>query len=125
MSSLEQPKEQPSRFSFTNTRGRGRGRGGRQGGRLRPDLGNRFYFQGSRGRGGGSATDRPAPDVPPEPDFKGGLDATTIIDTIPAPARHAAPEDFPINNVKYVASYNWVDAEKPTIMVPGPALSFP
>ncbi|KAN0139682.1 hypothetical protein V8E53_002344 [Lactarius tabidus] len=104
-------REQPSRLSFTNTRGRG--------GRLRPDHGNRFYFQGSRGRGGGSAAARFAPDGPPEPDLKEGLDATKIIDTILAPARPKAPKDFPIDNVKYVASYNWVDAEKPTMIVPG------
>ncbi|KAH8993052.1 hypothetical protein EDB86DRAFT_1403817 [Lactarius hatsudake] len=29
------------------------------------------------------------------------------------------PEDLPIENVKYVASYNWVDTDKPTIVVPG------
>ena len=111
--------EEPSPLNFTSTRGRGRGRG--RGGRLRPDQGNRFYYRGSRGRGGSSAADRPAPNVPPEPDLRGGLDTTKIIDTIPAPTRHAAT-DFPIKNVKYVASYNWVDAEKPTIIVPGAAL---
>ncbi|KAH8993065.1 hypothetical protein EDB86DRAFT_3244229 [Lactarius hatsudake] len=71
-------REQPSRLNFTKTRGRG--------GRLRPDNGNRFYLQGSRGRGG---------------------------------ARPKVPEYFPIDNVKYVASYNWVEAEKPTMVVPG------
>ena len=109
-------REQPSRLNFTNSRGRGS--------RLRPDYGNRFYFQGSRGRGGGSST-RPARNFPSEPDLKDGLDTTEIVDTIPAPAHPAAPENFPINNVKYVASYNWTDAEKPTIIVPGAVLSFP
>ena len=109
-------REQPSRLNFATRRGRG--------GRLRPDYGNRFYFQGSRGRGGGSAT-RPTPNLPPEPDFKEDLDTTKIIHTIPAPAHPAAPEKFPINNVKYVASYNWIDAEKPTIIVPGAGLSLP
>ena len=101
--------EQPSRLNFTNTRGRG--------GRIKPDYGNRFYVRGSRGRGGGPA--RPDHNSPLEPDLKEGLDTTKIIKTIPAPARPTAPEDFPINNVKYVASYNWIDAEKPTIVVPG------
>lgn len=110
-------REQPSRLNFTSTRGRG-------GGRLRPDFGNRFYFQGSRGRGTSSAAASLAPNCPPEPDLKEGLDTTKIIDTIPRPPRPAAPKDFPIDNVKYVASYNWVDAEKPTIIVPGAALSF-
>ncbi|KAH9060202.1 hypothetical protein EDB87DRAFT_1577114 [Lactarius vividus] len=103
-------REQPSRLNFTNTRGRGN--------RLRPDYGNRFYLFGSRGRGGGSAA-RPAHNFSSELDLKEGLDTTTIIQTIPAPAHPTAPEYFPIDNVKYVASYNWTDAEKPTIVVPG------
>ncbi|KAI9433788.1 hypothetical protein BJY52DRAFT_1218590 [Lactarius psammicola] len=107
-------REQPSRLNFTTTRGRGRGRGGR----LRPDYGNRFYFQGSRGRGGGFAA-KPAHDVPVEPDLKEGLDTTKIIKTLPSPSRPTVPKDFPIDNVKYVASYNWVDAENPTMVVPG------
>jgi hypothetical protein len=102
--------EQPSRLNFTNTRGRGSC--------PRPDSGNRFYFKGSRGWGGGSAA-RPAYKFPFEPDLKEGLNTIKIIDTIPAPTRPTAPEDFPIKNVKYVASYNWIDAEKPTIVVPG------
>src|SRR6266702_3681329 len=109
-------REQPSRLNFTNTRGRG--------GRLRPDYGNRFYFHGSRGRGGGFAS-KPAHNLPPEPNLKEGLDTTKIVGTIPAPARHTAPEDFPIDNVKYVASYNWTEAEKPTMVVPGTAHNLP
>lgn len=109
-------REQPSRLYFTGSVTRGRG------GRLRPDYGNRFYFQGSRGRGGGSAA-RPTHNSPLEPDLKVGLDTTKIIDTIPAPARPTVPENFPINNVKYVASYNWTDAEKPTMVAPGVAHS--
>ncbi|KAI9443010.1 hypothetical protein H4582DRAFT_1150430 [Lactarius indigo] len=104
-------REQPSRLNFTKTRG---GRGSR----LRPDNGNRFYLQGSRGRGGGFAA-RPAHDLPPEPNLKEDLDTTKIIQTIPPPARPKVPEYFPIDNVKYVASYNWVEAEKPTMVVPG------
>ncbi|KAH8983908.1 hypothetical protein EDB92DRAFT_1951194 [Lactarius akahatsu] len=102
-------REQPSRLNFTNTR--------RRGGRLRPDYGNRFYFFGSRERGGGSAA-RPADNFPSEPDLKEGLD-TTIIQTISTPAHPMVPEYFPIDNVKYVASYNWTGAEEPTIVVPG------
>ncbi|KAH9046232.1 hypothetical protein EDB84DRAFT_1435628 [Lactarius hengduanensis] len=103
-------REQPSRLNFTNTRGRW--------GRLRLDYGNRFYFHGSRGRGGGGAA-RPAHNFPPEPDLKEGLDTTKVIQTVPAPAHPTVPEYFPIDNVKYVASYNWIDAEKPTMVVPG------
>jgi hypothetical protein len=104
-------REQPSRLNFTNTRGRG--------GRLRPDLGNRFYFRGK----GGASTTRPALNSPPEPELKKGLDTTRSLGVITAPARPAAPDHFPIENVKYVASYNWIDAEKPTIVVPGAMLS--
>jgi hypothetical protein len=92
-------REQPRHLNFTNTRGRG--------GRLRPDYGNRFYLQGSRGRGGTSVT-RPAPNFPPDPHLKEGLDPTKSLHTTPAPA---TPENYPIENVKYVASYNWIDAE--------------
>ncbi|KAH9060203.1 hypothetical protein EDB87DRAFT_1617708 [Lactarius vividus] len=103
-------REQPSHLNFTNTRGRG--------GRLRLDHGNRYYFHGSRGRGG-SSTARPTHNFPPEPDLKEGLDTTKVTETIPAPAHPTVPEYFPIDNVKYVASYNWVEAEKPTMVVPG------
>ncbi|KAI9443011.1 hypothetical protein H4582DRAFT_1151111 [Lactarius indigo] len=103
-------REQPSRLNFTNTRGRWS--------RLRIDHGNRFYFHGSRGRGNGSAA-RPSHSFPLEPDLKEGLDTTGVIETIPTPAHPTVPEYFPIDNVKYIASYNWIDAEKPTMVVPG------
>ena len=71
----------------------------------------------------------PPPDLPTtspsNSDLKEGLGTTKIIDTIPVPARPTAPENFPINNVKYVASYNWTDAEKPTMVAPGVAYSSP
>ena len=89
-------REQPSRLNFTNTRGRGS--------RLRPDYGSLFYFQGSRVVGGTSATGF-APNFPPDPDHKAGLDTTKIIDTILAPAHPAAPDHLHIENVKYFASY--------------------
>ncbi|KAF8490623.1 hypothetical protein F5888DRAFT_1097862 [Russula emetica] len=87
------------------------------GGRARPDAGNRYYFRGGRGRGGGS----PATSLsfPPEADIKKGLDTSKIIETIPAPPHPSALEDIPIENVQYVASYNWVDTEQPTLVVPG------
>ncbi|SRR6266404_172364 len=109
-------REQPSRRNFnffTTIRGRD--------GRLKPDHGNRFYLYGSRGRGSGLY--RPPHYRTSEPDIKEGL--TKIFETIPTPARPIAPpEKFPINNVKYVASYNWADKEKPTIVVPGASRSF-
>jgi hypothetical protein len=103
-------REQPSRLNFTNTRGRG--------GRLRLDHGNWFYFHVSRGGGGASAI-RSTPNFPAEPDLKLDLDTTESIDMIFAPVHPAAPEQFLMDNVKYVASYNWIDGEKQTIIVPG------
>lgn len=93
---------------------------GSGGSRNRTDIGNNHYVRSSRG-GRGGATARPAHDALPEADIKEGLDTTKVIETIPQPTRPSAPEGFPIENVKYVASYNWVDADKPTIAVPGAA----
>ncbi|KAI9448926.1 hypothetical protein F5148DRAFT_987853 [Russula earlei] len=59
------------------------------------------------------------PNCPPEADIKEGLDTSNLIETIPQPVRLSAPKDVPIENVRYLASYNWVDTEKPTIVVPG------
>ena len=39
-------------------------------------------------------------------DIKEGLDTSRIIETILAPAQPTAPDTVPIENVKYVASYN-------------------
>src|SRR5260221_6235643 len=90
----------------------------------RPDLGNRFYVRGGgnnpRGtRGGGPHNRSTSGNFPPEADIKEGLDTSRIIETIPSPARQAAPEHIPIENTRYVASYNWVPKEEPTIVVPG------
>lgn len=88
------------------------------GGRARPDLGNRYYVRGGgRGRGGGSSPTTLS--FPSEVDMKKGLDTSKVIETIPAPPRPSALEHVPIENVQYVASYNWIDTERPTIVVPG------
>ena len=50
---------------------------------------------------------------------------TMVIETMAQPTRTSAPEKFPIENVKYIASYNWIDEEKPTIAVPGATHSPP
>ncbi|KAI9450773.1 hypothetical protein BJY52DRAFT_1125724 [Lactarius psammicola] len=89
-----------------------------RGGRNRPDHANSHYFRSSPG-GRGGATSRSSRDALPEVNIKEGLDTSEVIETVPQPTRASAPEDFPIENVKYVASYNWVDTEKPTIVVPG------
>ncbi|KAI0292391.1 hypothetical protein BC826DRAFT_439150 [Russula brevipes] len=91
------------------------------GGGPRLDGGNRYYVRGgygynSRGGRGGSST---APDLPPEANIREGLNTYKVIETIPQPPRPSLLNDIPIENVQYVASYNWVDAEKPTIVVPG------
>jgi len=93
------------------TRGYGRGR-------ARPDHGNRHHFHGDRGRGSGSSATYPS--FPPaEVDIKKGLDTSKVIETVPVPPRPSGVEDLPIENVQYVASYNWVDTEQATIVVPG------
>ena len=51
--------------------------------------------------------------------MKKGLDTSEVIETIPAPPQPSPLDDIPIENVEYVASYNWVDTEQPTIVVPG------
>jgi hypothetical protein len=87
--------------------------------RAKPDFGNRHYVlggRGGRGRGGSMAVPH---NSPPEADLKKGLDTSKVIETIPPPPRPSALEDVPIENVEYVASYNWVDTEDPTIIVPG------
>jgi hypothetical protein len=94
---------------------------------LKPDSGNRYYVRDGptlRGakRGGARAT---PPDVPPEADIKQGLDISKVIETIAVPADPATPKGVSIENVKYVASYNWVDTEKPTIIVPGQGFTTP
>jgi hypothetical protein len=109
-------------------------RGFRRGnGNFRPDLGNRYYVRGGSGfRGGarGAAGARARPlGFAPEADIKEGLDTSTIIETIAVPPRLTAPKGIPIENVKYISSYNWVNTEDPTIAVPGlrsppPSLSF-
>jgi hypothetical protein len=93
----------------------------RGGGGPRLDGGNRYYVRGgygynSRGGRGGSST---APDIPPEANIREGLNVYKVVETIPQPPHPSPLNDIPIENVQYVASYNWVDAEKPTIVVPG------
>jgi hypothetical protein len=95
------------------TRGYSGGRGGL-------DRGNRHYVRGGPGgRGRGGSNSAASLSFPPEDDIKKGLDTSQVIETILTPAHPSALEDLPIENVEYVASYNWVDTEQPTIVVPG------
>ena len=84
-------------------------------GRFKPDYCNRHYIRGRRVKGS-MATPL---SFPPDVNIKKGLDTSKIIETIHRPPRHSALKDIPIENVQYVASYNWVDTEQPTIVVPG------
>ncbi|KAH9960101.1 hypothetical protein BC827DRAFT_1297101 [Russula dissimulans] len=113
----QSPNTNNANFSAFN-----RGRGGVR--PPKPDLGNRYYVRGgtsgSNFRGGrGRAMSNAVPNSPQEVDIKEGLDKSKIIETIPQPSREFTLKDLPIENVKYVASYNWVETQKPTIVVPG------
>ena len=112
-------REQSSRPNFGSSTGSS-GRGGRN----KPNNANNRSSRGGRG-GQGGTTSRPAYDALPEADIKEGLDMTMVIETMAQPTRTSAPEKFPIENVKYIASYNWIDEEKPTIAVPGATHSPP
>jgi hypothetical protein len=83
---------------------------GYSGGRGRPDRGNRHYIRGGPG-GEEEAAAAASLSFPPEADIKKGLDTSQVIETIPKPPHPSAVEDVPIENVQYVASYNWVDTE--------------
>ena len=93
---------------------------GYSGGRVRLDYSNSNYVHRGRGRGGSSSAASLSSPPQADADIKRGLNTSKIIDTIPAPPRPSTPEDIPIANVQYVASYNWVDSTaQPTIIVPG------
>lgn len=77
---------------------------GRDNASPKPDFGNSL---GTRGGG-----------TPTRTNIKESLDTSRIIETITPPARLSAPEHIPIKNTRYVASYNWVEGEEPTIVVP-------
>ncbi len=88
----------------------------------KPDNNNRHYIRGGRGgRGRGGGSSAASLGLLPEPYIKKGLDTSKIIETVPAPPRpsESVLEDIPIENVQYVASYNWAETEQPTIVVPG------
>ena|ERR1700761_4687580 len=109
-------REQSSRPNFGSSTGPG-GRGGRN----KPDNANSSSSRGGRG----GTTARRAHGALPETNINEGLDTTKVIKTMAQPTRPSTPENFPIENVKYVASYNWIDEEKPTIAVPGATHSPP
>ncbi|KAI0265703.1 hypothetical protein BC834DRAFT_175025 [Gloeopeniophorella convolvens] len=100
-------------YSDTN-RGRSRGHGRGNG------RGSRGYY-----RGGAPAVPKSQP-VVPERNIHEGLDMAKKFEVVPLPETPTGtkvPKEIPIKDVKYVASYNWVDAKDPTIAVPGsPAL---
>ena len=42
-----------------------------------------------------------------------------VLKSIPKPEAIPAELDVEISDVQYLASYNWIDAKTPTIVVPG------
>ncbi len=75
---------------------------------------SRFPARG-RGRGGARAT---VGDPTPNPrELTRGL-ATSPIQTLDKP-RIVTEEEIKVDEVAYLGSYNWIEAEKPTILVPG------
>ena len=89
----------PFPMSFGQRSLRGQGRGSWRGG-------------ANRGGGGGAWYPKPLPTAPSGP--KG-----PTIDSIDIKAL-LIEEDAPeIDNVEYIASYNWLDSAKPTVLVPG------
>ncbi|KAF2713833.1 hypothetical protein K504DRAFT_498627 [Pleomassaria siparia CBS 279.74] len=83
--------------------------------------GGRGSRGGRGGRGGGNAS-TPKRDPPPEPDIVahplGELLQTIRISDLSLEAiKTSKPTD--ITDLKYVASYNWMEGDAPTIMIPG------
>lgn len=81
---------------------------------------------GGRGGRGGWKSSTVKYNPPPEPDTArhplGELLQTFYLSDIkPEPERFAATAQ--ITDLKYVASYNWLDGKAPTIMVPGKLVS--
>jgi hypothetical protein len=94
---------------------------GASGGHFKLDYCNSHYVRGRRVKGSTTTS----LSFPPDVNIKKGLDMSRIIETIHPPPRPSVLEDIPIENVQYVASYNWVDAEQPTIVVPGASIPSP
>lgn len=42
------------------------------------------------------------------------------LETLPRPPSEELGEDIELKELKYIGSYNWVESENPTIIVPGP-----
>ena len=79
-----------------------------------------------RGSGGGFGTTRNSdtPQRPPSPPIGDLIDELRGFDVFTAAqAGNNNDETVGITDCKYVASYNWLDREDPTILVPGTALS--
>ncbi|TFK48829.1 hypothetical protein OE88DRAFT_510839 [Heliocybe sulcata] len=73
----------------------------------------RGYYSGATGR----STWSPAVNIPRR-DFHDGL-GSKAIKVLSEPPSGSAVEDVEIANLEYLASYNWVEARTPTIIVPG------
>lgn len=50
--------------------------------------------------------------------------AKACLDTLIRPEGDSDGEDIVVSNVRYLASYNWIEARRPTIIVPGTLCMF-
>ena len=90
-------------------------RGGIRGGAASGRGAGRGRGRGSGGRGGAAAEYR-------KRDIMDGL-LPDIVQTIPKPVDIPGELGVEISDVEYVASYTWLDTNKPTIAVPGEPIS--
>jgi hypothetical protein len=88
-------------------RGRGRGRGRGQ------PRGGSSSTQAQRN----SASNKPK-NKPTKRSIKDGLQPEPIR-VITRPQEQSTKTDVAITNVRYLASYSWIDTGKPTIIIPG------
>ena len=58
------------------------------------------------------------PKLPADRDILDGL-LPSPIQTVTKPSASADDDEVKVNDLKYIGSYNWVEAQKPTIIVPG------
>lgn len=58
------------------------------------------------------------PNLPADRDILEGL-LPSPVQTIEKPAACADADEIRVRDLKYIGSYNWVESQKPTIIVPG------
>ena len=58
------------------------------------------------------------PKLPADRDILDGL-LPSPIQTVAKPSASADADEIKVDDLKYIGSYNWVESQKPTIIVPG------